>query len=208
MEVLPGAHPPAGVQGVDEWGAVAVVLAADGLPGRIRTLAGWAQAARAGRAGAAAEEAFAAAHRAHVAATAAEVAAAAETLVRREPAARSAARREPVARSAGERRSVPELLEFGERAMAELGSGPPAGVGRSVSAPVTITLAPPSTLRCTLDERWAAAVGPEHAEAALAAALAAARRDLATSARASTAATLPELTAAIIDQLDALRGRP
>ncbi len=197
MDVLPGVHSPVGVQGVDESSAVAVVLAADGLPERILPLVHWARAAGAGRAGAAIREAFAAAHRAYLAAAAAEAVAAAETLARKPPPS-----------SAGERRSVQELLEFGERAMAELGSGPPVGVGRSTSAPVTITLARPSTLRCTLDERWAAAFGPEHTEAALAEALAAARRDLAAAARASTAAALPELTAAIIDRLDALRGRP
>ena len=75
---------PAGVRGVDELGAVEIVLAADGLPHRIRPLAGWAQAARAERAGPAVGEAFAAAHRVHVAATAAKVAAAAKVAVSRE----------------------------------------------------------------------------------------------------------------------------
>jgi hypothetical protein len=195
MDVL-GA--PAGVQGVDELGAVEVTLAADGLPQRIRPLAGWAQAARAERAGLAIGEAFATAHRVHVAATAAQAAAAAQHIPP-----------EPMARPAGAWGSGRELLELAEHAVARLGSGPPVGVGRSAAAPVTITLTPPSGLRCTLDERWIAVVGPAQAETALAEALAVARRDLsaAVAERASAAAALDDLVGAMIEQLRTLPRR-
>ena len=194
---------PAGVRGIDELGAVEVVLAADGLPHRIRPLVGWAQAARAERARAAVGEAFAAAHRVHVAATATEEAAAAEAL------GRAPTPPEPMARLEGEWGSARDLLEFAERAVARLGSGPPVGVGRSAAATVTITLTPPCELRCTLDEQWAATVGPVHAEAALAEALAAARRDLtaAVAERASAAAALDDLVGTMIEQLHALPRR-
>jgi hypothetical protein len=101
------------------------------------------------------------------------------------------------------------LLELAEHITARLGSGPPVGVGRSAAAPVTITLTSPCGLRCTLDEQWAAAVGPAQAEAALAEALAAARRDLtaAVEERASAAAALDDLVGAMIEQLHALPRR-
>jgi hypothetical protein len=193
---------PAGVRGVDELGAVEVVLAADGLPHRIRPLVGWAHAARAGRAGAAVGEAFSAAHRVHIAATAEEVAAAAAAL------GRAPTPPEPKDRTEGEWGSGRQLLELAEHAMARIGSGPPVGGGRSGAAPVTITLTP-CGLRCTLDEQWAAAVGPAQAEAALAEALAAARRDLtaAVAERASAAAALHDLVGAMIKQLHALPRR-
>ncbi len=194
---------PAGVRGVDELGAVEVVLAADGLPLLIRPLMRWAQAARAERACAAVGEAYAAAHRVHVAATAAEVAAAAAAL------GGAPTPPEPMARPVGEWGSGRQLLELAEHAMARLASGLPVGVGRSGAAPVTITLTRPCALRCTLDEQWAAAVGRAHAEAALAEALAAARRDLTASVaeRASAAVALDDLVGAMIEQLHALPRR-
>ena len=102
-----------------------------------------------------------------------------------------------------------QLLELAERATARLGSGTLVGVGRSAAAPVTISLTPSSGLRCTLDERWATAVGAAQAEAALAEALAAARRDLTTvvAERASAAAALDDLVGAMIEQLHALPRR-
>lgn len=194
---------PAGVRGVDELGAVEVELAADGLPHRIRPLVGWAQAARAERAGTAVGEAFAVAHRVHVAATAAQVAAAAAAL------GRASTPPEPMVSATVECGSARQLVELAEHALARLGSGPPVGVGRSAAGPVTITLTPPSGLRCTLDERWAAAVGAAQAEAVLAEALAAARSDLTAVAaeRASAAAALDDLVGAMIEQLHALPRR-
>ncbi len=213
---LPAAFAPVGVRGVDASGAVEVVLAADGLPAVIRPLAGWGRAAGARRAGAAVGEAFAAAHHAHVVATASEVAAAAGQLARRPPprtGLRSAdewrSGQQPpqtVPQSADDWRSVRELLDYSDRVMAGLGSGPSFGVGRSAAATVTIKLAQQASLRCTLDEQWAATVCPAHAEAALGEALGAARRELSTAeaGRASTTEAFGDLAAALIDQLDTL----
>jgi hypothetical protein len=207
MDVLPGVCSAAGVRGVDGSGAVEVVLAADGLPERIRPLAGWARVVGAGRVGAAVEEAFAAAHRAHVAANALGLGAAALPGPRR-PSPHP--HPQPAVHPAGGRRTGLELLDSAEDAMAGVAADPPVGVGRSVAAPVTITLTEPSTLHCSLDDRWVAAAGPAHAEAALAEALAAARADLAaaTAERAAAVTALRDLTATVIDQIDSLRGRP
>jgi hypothetical protein len=224
MDVQPGVCSATGVRGVDGSGAVEVVLAADGLPERIRPLACWARVVGVGRMGVAVEEAFAAAHRAHVAACTTGLGAAALPGPRRPgprphppPAAPPGPRRPgprphppPAAHPTGGWRTGRELLDSAEDAMAGVAGDPPAGVGRSPAAPVTITLTEPSTLRCSLDDRWAAAVGPAHAEAALAEALAAARADLATATeeRAAAATALRDLTTTVIDQINSLRGRP
>ena len=180
------------VRGVDESGAVEVALAADGLPERIRPLAGWARAVEAARAGAAVEEAFAAAHRAH-GAKAPEVVAVPPL---------------PPRATAPGWRSGRELMAVAGHAVARVPPDLPVGVGRSASGPVTITLARPSTLRCALDRRWASAVGPAQAAVALAEALVAARRDLraAVAERVSATTALHDLVAAVIDRIGALGG--
>jgi hypothetical protein len=101
-------------------------------------------------------------------------------------------------------------LAVAEGAIARVPAELPSGVGRAASAPVAVALARPSSLRCTLDERWAAGAGPAHAAVALAEALAAARAELgvAAAARASATASLDGLLTAIIDHIDALNGRP